>query len=62
MTDTNTQEAQLSPFLEHQKRVTESRAQQDRDIAERQKYSLTPAAQGSSPTKGAYAVETFDTY
>jgi hypothetical protein len=60
MTDTNTQEAQLSPFLEHQKRVLESRAQQDRDIAERQKYSLTPAAQESSPTQSAYAVETFD--
>lgn len=41
----------LSPFLEHQKRVMKSRAQQDREIEERQKHALVPAVNEAEQNK-----------
>jgi hypothetical protein len=58
--DTEKQEVELSPFLQNQERIMQARASQDRDIAERQKCTLTPAVQESSPAQGTYQVDTFD--
>jgi hypothetical protein len=60
MSQETTQEAPLSPFLEHQKRVMESRALQDRQIGERTRYTLPAAEKESASAKGAYVVESFD--
>lgn len=43
MTNTDTQE--LSPFLKKQAELMAARADQDRDIEERQKHALVPAKQ-----------------
>lgn len=54
MTSDTTQE--LSPFLQKQAEIMAARAQQDKDIAERQRHALVPAVQESRQTD---IVETF---
>jgi hypothetical protein len=58
--DTEKQEAELSPFLRQQAEKMKARASQDREIEERKKYTLTPAASEPSQAKGSYQIEQFD--
>jgi hypothetical protein len=58
-TDT-TKEPEKSEFLKNQERIMTARAQQDRDIEERQKHSLVPAVQEGPATVGKYVVEEFN--
>ena len=37
-----------------------ARAQQNRDIAERQKHSITPGSQEPAQAQGTYTIERFD--
>jgi hypothetical protein len=55
-----TQDTEKSQFLINQEKLMESRRSQDLSIAERQKYTLTPAVQESSPAQGTYQIDTFD--
>lgn len=55
-----TQDTPLSPFLEQQKRVMAQKEHLERDIEQRQKYTLTPGANEKHDPKAKYVVETFD--
>jgi hypothetical protein len=57
--DITTQEPK-SQFLINQERIMATRAQQDRDVAERQKHSITPGSQEPAQTQGSYTIERFD--
>jgi hypothetical protein len=59
MTNTTDETQELSPFLKKQAEIMAARAQQDRDIEERQEHSLVPATQEAPKTKGKYVVEEF---
>src|SRR4029077_5943974 len=50
----------LSPFLEQQKRVMAQKEQLERDLEQRQKYTLTPGANEKHDPKEKYVVETHD--
>ena len=54
------QDTPLSPFLEQQKRVMAQKEQLERDLEQRQKYTLTPGANEKHDPKAKYVVETHD--
>jgi hypothetical protein len=51
---------ELTPFLEQQKRVMAQKEQLERDLEQRQKYTLTPGANEKHDPKAKYVVETHD--
>jgi hypothetical protein len=51
---------QKSEFLINQEKIMQARAQQDKDIEEREKHSLVPAVQEVPETSGKYVVEEFN--
>jgi hypothetical protein len=56
-----TQDEPLSPFLEQQKRVMAQKEQLERDLEQRQRYTLTPAAdEKPHDSKAKYEIVTFD--
>jgi hypothetical protein len=55
-----TQGEPLSPFLEQQKRVMAQKEQLERDLEQRQRYTLTPGANEKHDPKAKYVVETHD--
>jgi hypothetical protein len=55
-----TQDTPVSPFLEQQKRVMAQKGQLERDLEQRQKYTLTPGANEKHDPKAKYVVETHD--
>lgn len=52
--------AEKSDFLQNQERIMALRAQQDRDVAERQKYTLQPAVNEKQPADGGNLIETYN--
>ena len=59
MTETEQQEPK-SEFLEQQARKMKVFAEQDRDLEQRQRYTLTPGANEKHDPKAKYVVETHD--
>jgi DNA repair exonuclease SbcCD ATPase subunit len=55
-----TESQELTPFLEQQKRVMAQKEQLDRDLEQRQKYTLTPGANEKHDPKAKYEIVTFD--
>jgi hypothetical protein len=56
-----TQDTPVSPFLEQQKRVMAQKEQLERDLEQRQRYTLTPAAaEKPHDPKAKYEIVTFD--
>src|SRR6202008_1874841 len=55
-----TESQELSPFLEQQKRVMAQKEQLERDLEQRQRYTLTPGANEKHDPKAKYVVETHD--
>jgi hypothetical protein len=55
-----TESQELTPFLEQQKRVMAQKEQLERDLEQRQRYTLTPGANEKHDPKAKYVVETHD--